>query len=80
MTRSGSGGGGLDGLMADLAAGRLEEDPFPAVASHRLRDYAWDATACSHRSLEDGEVAQPQPILVLLLGSVLKAMGDPDYP
>ena len=71
--------GGLDRLMADLAAGRLENDPFPPAATRRLRDFAWDATAHSRCALEEGEVAQPQPILVLLLGSVLKAMGDPDF-
>ena len=36
--------GGLQQLLADLVAGRVTEDPFPAEATARLRDFARDIT------------------------------------
>ena len=55
------------------------EDPFPAEQTNRIRDFAWDITEAHRCYPDEGEEVQKQPILVLLLGSVMKAMGDPDW-
>ena len=71
--------GGLDGLVAELAAGRATDDPFPVEATQRLREFAWEATANSRVEPDAGGEVQAQPIDFLLLGSVLKAEGGPDW-
>ena len=71
--------GGLEGLLADLTAGRLLESPFPAEATQQLRDYVADLTTPRRVSLNPGKELQPQPVDVLLLGIVLRALGDPDW-
>ena len=71
--------GGLPKVLADLSAGRLREDPFPAEATARLREYARGVTSKHRVELEPGEEHQEQPVDVLLLGSVLRALGDPDW-
>ena len=43
------------------------------------RDFAWDITEPYRCHPDGGAEVQEQPILVLFLGSVLKAMGDPDW-
>ena len=70
--------GGLQSLMADLAAGRVTEDPFPVTATERLQDYLRDITQDQTLALPAGAQVQKQPVGVLLLGGTLKAMGDPD--
>ena len=53
-------------------------DPFPPEATARLRDLAREVSRDHKVELPPGEVALPQPVDVLLLGSLLKAFGDPD--
>ena len=64
--------------MADLAAGRISENPFPVLATSRLRDYLADVTRKHKMTLADGQSLQSQPVDVLLLGGALRAMSDPD--
>ena len=71
--------GGLTKVVAGLAAGRLDSDPFPKVSMERPRDFARPITAFSRVEAPAGAVVQEQPIDVLLLGSVLKALGDPGH-
>ena len=70
---------GLRGLLDDLWASRLLEDPFPKDATERLRDYARDVTKRFAIKLLAGKRLQQQPVGVLLLGSVLRALSDPDW-
>ena len=69
---------GLEGLMADLASGRVAENPFPVVATGRLRDYLADVTRDQKMVLPAGRTLQDQPVDVLLLGGALRVLGDPD--
>ena len=71
--------GGLNRLFDDLAAGHIHGDPFPVEATVRLRGVVRRASSGHELKLEGAEVLQVQPIDVLLLGSALKAMGDPDW-
>ena len=70
--------GGLAGLMKGLAAGRISENPFPVVATQRLRDYLADVARDQKMELPAGQTLQQQPVDVLLLGGALRAMNDPD--
>ena len=71
--------GGLDGILADLAAGRVHTDPFPPEATERLRAYAKDLTRGVTLPLPEGRPIQPQPVDTVLLGKVLRAFGGPDW-
>ena len=72
-------GGGPLRVFSDVASGRLEECPFPEYVISRLRAYVHEVTEQSRVRLEEGQVLQAQPIDLLLLGSFLKAVGDPDW-
>ena len=52
--------------------------PFPPEATERLRRTLERTSACHMMKLGKDEFLQEQPIDVLLLVSVLKALGDPD--
>ena len=70
--------GGLTKALQDVASGRFKEDPPPPAATTGLRDYIRAVTKDYPADPgEDGEL-QPQPLDVLLLGRVLRAVGDPD--
>ena len=71
--------GGLNKMLADIASGRVSSDPFPADATGRLRCWFESLTRDHRLRLEPHEVLQNQPVDVLLLGSVTKAVGDPDW-
>ena len=71
--------GGLPKVLSDLAAGRLRESPSPAEAMDQLRDHVRGVTSNCPVELGPGEEHQDQPVDVLLLGSVLRALGDPDW-
>ena len=66
-------------MLGDLASGRILEDPFPPEQTQRLRDFTAEITKEFKLTLGPGERAQPQPVDVLLLGAVLRAIGDPDW-
>ena len=71
--------GGLTSLLNDLSAGRVTEIPFPADATDRLRAYVHDITEAHRVELEPTQKLRKQLIDVLLLGSVLRAINDPDW-
>ena len=66
-------------MLADIASGRVSSDPFPADATERLRSWFESLTRAHKLTLDPGEVLQNQPVDVLLLGAVMKAVGDPDW-
>ena len=61
--------GGLPKVLADLSAGRLREDPFPAEATARLREYARGVTSKHRVVLEPGEEHQDQSMFSSLAAS-----------
>ena len=65
-------------MLADLSAGRVTEDPFPEHQTQRFREYLRRLTGQYAMALGPGEVAQAQPMDMLLLGALLRGMGDPD--
>ena len=69
---------GLRGLLDDLWASKLSEGPFPKDARERLRDYAREVTKRFAIRLPAAKRLQQQPVDVMLLGAVLRAMNDPD--
>ena len=71
--------GGIARILGGLAAGRLNADPFPPESTVRLRDFARDITRHAACLPLPGREARKQPIDVLLVGSVLNALGDPDH-
>ena len=70
---------GLNGLFNEFAQGKAEEDPFPPEATKRLKNLLAEVSAPFRITLDPGDELQDQPIDVLLLGSVLRALGDPDW-
>ena len=70
---------GLNGLFNEFAQGKAEEDPFPPEATRRLKNLLAEVSAPFRITLDPGDVLQDQPIDVLLLGSVLRSLGDPDW-
>ena len=71
--------GGLNAWFNEFAQGKAEADPFPPEATRRLEQLVADLSAPFRMVLEPGEEYQDQPIDVLLLGSILRALGDPDW-
>ena len=71
--------GGLSGMLADLTSGRLTDSPFPEEATQRLRDYVGELSKGVDVPTDPSQDLQPQPVDVLLLGRVLKLLGDPDW-
>ena len=71
--------GGLKGLLADLASGRILNDPFPASSTDWIRGQLSELLS---KELEQwtptGEV-QDQPFKVRLLGTFLSDAGDADW-
>ena len=65
-------------IFGGLIAGSTTADPFPPPATARLRA-ALERVAAAHPwDSVDTDAVLPQPIDVLLLGSLLRAVGDPD--
>ena len=80
LTKWGRGSkGGLNRIYEDFASGRILDDPFPPDATERLRGLLSRVSSDHRMVLSAQEELQEQPIDVLLLGSVLKALDDPDW-
>ena len=68
--------GGLKGLLADLASGRVLSDPFPAGGTDRIRGRLSEVLSKElERWTPTGKV-QDQPFKVRLLGNFLRDAGD----
>ena len=71
---------GLNVLFNEFAQGKAVEDLFPTVATNRLKNLLAELSAPFRIELGPDEEYQVQPFDELLLGSVLRALGDPDRP
>ena len=70
--------GGAAGMLKDLTAGRVLEDPFPKDATARLKCVLIKEADLDIMKLEPPGKEADQPINVRLMGGLLRRLGDPD--
>jgi len=71
---------GAGGLLAKLACGRCEENPFPLEATRSIKDTVMAALGAGGAAVEERPAGyQEQPINLPLLKALLRDAGDPDY-